>query len=235
MKDNYDGHAGAARREPKATQQDYLSLNRLSKLFRKSVEKYLSEQNATILDIGCGKKPYQPFFFDKSDLYIGVDIGPHELADVLCVGEKIPFRESFFSVNICNQVLEHVEEPSAVVDEISRVLKPGGLLFLSTHGNWPVHECPYDYWRWTSYGLKKLLTDFRILEIHKCGGPAASIIQLIELFIPQRSFGIIAIFLLNKLGDLLDRVAWLNAKLPDLTTHYFIVARKQRNLKDRKN
>jgi len=47
-----------------------------------------------------------------------------------------------------------------------------------------------------------------------------------ELFIPSRSFGVIVIFLLNKLGDLLDRVAWSNAKLLNLATNYFITARK---------
>jgi len=56
---------------------------------------------------------------------------------------------------------------------------------------------------------------------------AASIIQLIELLILSRSFGVIAIFLLNKLGDLLDRVAWLNAKLPNLATNYFIIAKNK--------
>ncbi len=224
MRDNYDGHAGGDRREPKVTQQDYLTLNRLSKLFRRSVEKHLLEQNATILDLGCGKKPYQPFFRDKSDLYIGVDVSPHELVDILCAGEKLPFKESFFSVSLCIQVLEHVDEPKTVVDEIFRVLKPGGLLFLSTHGNWPTHGS--DYWRWTEHGLRKLLTNFHISKIRKCGGPAASIIQLLELFIPKRSLGVIVIVLLNVLGDLLDNITWLNAKLPRLATNYFIVAKK---------
>ena len=58
MRDNYDGHAGISRREPKVTQRDYLTLNRLSKLLKKGVEKYLLEQKATILDLGCGRKPY---------------------------------------------------------------------------------------------------------------------------------------------------------------------------------
>lgn len=230
MRDNYDGHAGVDRREPKVTQQDYLTLNRLSKLLKNGVEKYLLEQNATILDLGCGRKPYQPFFLGRSALYLGVDVAHSESVDILCDGEKLPFRDSCFSASLCLQVLEHIDNPMAVIDEIFRVLKPNGLLFLSTHGNWPVHGSPHDYWRWTSDGLEKLLANFCVHEIHKCGGPATSIIQLMELFIPSRSLGVVIIFLLNKLGDLLDRVAWLNAKLPDLATNYFIVARKLRKL-----
>lgn len=228
MKDNYNGHAGADRRQPKVTQRDYLTLKRLSKLLKKGVEKYLLEQKATILDLGCGRKPYQPFFLDKSSSYIGVDVTHSEFIDILCDCEKLPFIDSCFSGILCLQVLEHTDDPIVVVDEIFRVLKLNGLLFLSTHGNWPIHGAPHDYWRWTPHGLKRLLTDFRIHEIHKCGGPAASLIQLIELFIPSRSFGVIAILLLNKLGDLLDSVAWLNAKLPDFATNYFILARKEK-------
>ena len=231
MRDNYDGHAGVSRREPKVTQRDYLTLNRLSKLLKNGVEKYLLEQKATILDLGCGRKPYQPFFLGRSALYLGVDIAPSESTDILCDCEKLPFRGSYFSACSCLQVLEHTDDPMAVIDEIFRVLKPNGSLFLSTHGNWPVHGSPYDYWRWTEHGLRKLLIDFRVHEIHKCGGSAASIIQLVELFVPSRSLGVAIIFLLNKLGDLLDRVTWLNAKLPDLATNYFIVARKLRKLK----
>ena len=195
------------------------------------MERYLPEQKATILDLGCGKKPYQPFFLDRSALYLGVDASPSESVDVLCSGEKLPFKRSCFSASLCLQVLEHVDDPKTVINEIFRVLRHEGLLFLSTHGNWPIHGSPHDYWRWTEHGLRKLLTDFRVHEIHKCGGSAASIIQLMELFVPSRSLGIVIIFLLNKLGDLLDRVTWLNAKLPDLATNYFIVARKLRKLK----
>lgn len=154
MRDDYNGHAGVNRREPKSNSKDYLTLNRLSKLLKRSVERYLLEQNATILDLGCGKKPYQPFSLDKSDLYIGVDVSPSEFVDILCDGGKLPFKGSCFSASLCLQVLEHVDDPKTTIDEIFRVLKPDGLLLLSTHGNWPVHESPHDYWRWTEHGLK---------------------------------------------------------------------------------
>jgi len=199
------------------------------------VEKYLQERKATVLDLGCGKKPYQPFFLGKSTRYVGVDVAPGEFVDILCKGENLPFKDSCFSASLCLQVLEHTDDPMAVIDEILRVLKPNGLLLLSTHGNWPVHGAPHDYWRWTPYGLKKLLTDFCIHEINTCGSPAASIIQLMELFIPSRSFGVIVIFLLNKLGDLLDRAAWLNAKLPNLATNYFIIAKNKATKRIGKN
>lgn len=213
-------------REPKITRQDYLTLSRLSKLLRKSTKKYILEQNDVVLDLGCGEKPYQPFFVGKNVIYIGVDVIRGEFVDVLCVGEKLPFKDDVFSICICTQVLEHVDEPRIVVDEIFRALKPNGLLFLSTHGVWTIHGAPHDYWRWTEYGLRKILASFHIHEIHTCGGSAVSIIQLLELYIKRRSLGIIAIVFLNKLGDLLDNITWLNAKLPKLATNYLVIARK---------
>jgi SAM-dependent methyltransferase len=227
LRDNYDGYRGANDREPKITSKGYLLLSRLSKLLKRGVEKYLLESNATILDVGCGKKPYQPFLLGKNILYIGIDLDSNSLTDILCDGEKLPFKESCFSACLCIQVLEHVNELRTVLDEMFRVLKSGGLLFLSTPGNWPVHGAPHDYWRWTEHGLKKLLIDFHIHEFYKCGDPAVSIIQLLALFIPRRKGGVIIIAFLNKLGNLLDKIVWFNARLPDLVTSYMIIASKR--------
>jgi hypothetical protein len=59
-----------------------------------------------------------------------------------------------------------------------------------------------------------------------CGGSFTSVIQLLELYIPRRTLGIITIVLLNKLGNLLDNFTWFDKKLPHLATNYFVVAEK---------
>ena len=229
MRDNYGGHAGENTRNPKATQNDYLVLSRLSKLLKSSVDQYIRGQDAAILDVGCGKKPYQPFFLGKSSIYVGTDIRQSGFVDVICSGEKLPFTDNTFSAILSTQVLEHISEPKMMVDESFRVLKQGGLLFLSTHGNWPVHEAPQDYWRWTEYGLRKLLNSNHDCNINACGDSIVSILQLLELYIPSKSLGSIIIFALNKLGDLLDRSEWLNSKFPHLTTNYFVVAKAEKH------
>ena len=73
-----------------------------------------------------------------------------------------------------------MSEPKMMVNEVFRVLKSGGLFFLSTHGNWPVQGAPNDYWRWTEYGLRKLLTDHSDCKINVCGDSIASILQLLD-------------------------------------------------------
>jgi SAM-dependent methyltransferase len=57
------------------------------------------------------------------------------------------------------QVLEHCYNPIKVFNEIERVLKPGGTVFLTTNQWYPLHEKPHDYFRYTRYGLKSLADD----------------------------------------------------------------------------
>jgi len=214
-------------REPRITQQDYLHLSTLSYNLRKNIKKSLAEKRELlILDIGCGVKPYYPFFAHKSPMYIGVDILRNRMADIISDAHSLPFRYSLFDAVICTQVLEHVKSPEQTIDAIHNILKPDGFLFLSTHGIWPIHNS-YDFWRWTDMGLKELLSKFSKVEVYECGGPVATITQLINLFIPlYRSLRPIAYLFFNKLGETLDKVKTIRARSPNLIINYLVVARK---------
>ena len=148
--------------------------------------KTLMPSNITrILDYGCGGSPYRSLFgsctYHRADLAgdfpVDFKYGPDsrlpaELADYDCV--------------LSTQVLEHVLSPTAYLAEAYRVLRPGGHLLLSTHGLFEDHFCPYDYWRWTVYGLRKLVeeTGFKIDRILKLttGPRAAMFLAERELF-----------------------------------------------------
>ena len=60
---------------------------------------------------------------------------------------------------LCNQVLEHCDDPALAVRELRRVTAPRGRVLASTHGVMPYHPSPTDYWRWTHTGLEKLFVD----------------------------------------------------------------------------
>jgi SAM-dependent methyltransferase len=68
---------------------------------------------------------------------------------------------------LCTEVLEHLPEPQKAVDEIFRVLKPGGTLLLTTRFLFPIHDAPHDYFRFTKYGLRYLLRGFEILKLEE--------------------------------------------------------------------
>jgi SAM-dependent methyltransferase len=135
------------------------------------------------LDIGCGSKPYEKCFLSTE--YIGLEIhNTINLAikkvDVFYEGKKIPFENETFDSVVCFQVLEHVFEPEEFLNEIYRILKPGGKLLLTVPFVWDEHEQPYDYARYSSFGLTYLLQKhhFQILEHHKTVQNAGVIVQL---------------------------------------------------------
>ena len=108
-----------------------------------------------VLDVGCGKKPYLPFFQNALE-YVGVDIADSPLVDVQGAVEDLPIDDASYDLVLCIQVLEHVEDPARAVAELHRVVKPGGRVLVSTHGVYVYHPGPVDYWRWTHTGLERL-------------------------------------------------------------------------------
>ena len=127
-----------------------------------------------VLDIGCGSKPYRDLF--DVEYYWGLDItkfdghmNPH--CDISYDGQNLPFCNESLDFIIMNEVLEHVFEPQYLLAEIYRILKPQGMLLITVPFVWDEHEPPYDFGRYTSFGLKYLLkkNDF-IIEYYKKNG-----------------------------------------------------------------
>ncbi len=98
----------------------------------------------------------------------------------------IPYKDSSVDLLISNSVLEHINNYDVVVDEISRVLKPGGYVYLCVPSQCIRHH-EYDYHRWTMPGLLSLLNKFQIVEYGACRGVAYTIIPLIEALIVNRT------------------------------------------------
>jgi len=114
-----------------------------------------------LLDLGCGEKPFLPVYEPYAASVIGIDVAssPHNVqgADLLYDGRHIPFEDGRFDIVFCTEVLEHVPEPSEFLDEIRRVLRPGGVLIMTTPFLVPLHEEPHDYYRYTQHGIRHLL------------------------------------------------------------------------------
>jgi len=140
-----------------------------SKLFReiKKVARYISGQ---ILDVGCGQKPYKSLF--NSTEYVGMDIEASghnhskEQIDVYYDGVYFPFDDNRFDSVLCSQVLEHVTTPKITLSEIHRVLKPQGYALFTVPFLSDEHEQPFDFYRYSSFGMKHLLEvhNFEIIK-----------------------------------------------------------------------
>lgn len=159
---------------------------------RRNLASAISESSSTIhgslLDVGCGTKPYRQLF--KVERYRGLDIDSpitreRGVADDLYDGSQFPYQNETFDSALCNQVLEHVFNPDEFLTEINRVLKPGGKLLLSVPFVWDEHEQPYDYARYTSFGLKALLegNGFKIIKHRKLAADATVLFQLTNAYL----------------------------------------------------
>lgn len=144
-----------------------------------------------LLDVGCGVKPYRRLFCNAGE-YIGLEYDTptnraEKLADYYYEGDTFPFSDSSFDGAICNQVLEHVFNPDNFIKEIARVLKPGGDLLLTVPFVWDEHEQPYDYARYSSFGLQHLLEchEFVILEQRKTNADARVLFQMINAYLQK--------------------------------------------------
>lgn len=141
-----------------------------------------------LLDFGCGRKPYAHLF--KVDEYIGIDMEQtghdhtHSTVDVYYDGRHIPFPNEHFNALFCSEVLEHVFNPDEILPEINRVLKKGAKALVTVPFCWNEHEIPFDYARYSSFGITHLLekNGFRILHLQKSGTFARVNFQLWALY-----------------------------------------------------
>lgn len=138
-------------------------------LFRKSVREFGQMIQGKTLDIGAGLKPFKDYF--NSSEYITLDMAISLQPDVVGSILAIPFPDQSFDSIVCLEVLEHIPDTKKAIAEITRVLKPGGVLLLSAPMHWPLHYEPEDYFRFTKYGLYEILkNDFSITQTEKIGG-----------------------------------------------------------------
>jgi SAM-dependent methyltransferase len=114
----------------------------------------------------------RPFFGDDVEietLDIDPDAGATYVADITRPIDAI--ADGRFDFVVCTEVLEHTLQPFDAVAEIHRVLRPGGLLFLSVPFNFRIHGPLPDCWRFTEHGLRALLADFELLELEALETP----------------------------------------------------------------
>lgn len=126
-------------------------------------------EDALLLDVApqdhAGAAPH----FKKSrieTLDIDPASGARYVAD-LCCRNEIQIPSNRFDFVVCTEVLEHTLQPFDAVREILRVLKPGGLAFVSTPFNFRIHGPLPDCWRFTEHGLRALFRDFTLLELEE--------------------------------------------------------------------
>ena len=192
-----------------------------------------------VLDVGSGAKPYERFFVPYADAYVGVDAAPGR-ADLVGRAEELPVDDASFDVVLCNQLLEHCDDPPRVARELRRVVVPGGVVLASTHGVAPYHPNPNDLWRWTHAGLERLFAaagDWASVTVRPGSGTASCLTMLLAVYVDLAAKRVRAraaarpfVVALNAFGEALDAgSATLREPLPgSLIANYHVRAEATR-------
>ena len=215
------------------TLQFFIIKNKIKKLFDNIFSK-----NDLVLDIGCGSKPY--YHKNIKAKIICADIKKTKKTQVVCDSMAIPLKKSKFDGIVCVNSLYYYDDPFAAINEFFHVLKKNGKLVIVTPFMYPIHDIPNDKFRFTEYGIRKLLKDnFDVKEIKTVGGifniPAVffhSLIKGLPLMAQKNTRKVVSFFtiivfypfyLLAQLFSLLDFLD----KSRRWPTYYFTIATRK--------
>ena len=211
------------------------------KINNMNVQQRLPDMKGVVYDLGCGTRPYETDIMQYADRYVGVDWSNtlHGLkADVVAnLNEPLPIEDSIADTVVSFQVLEHLSEPQIMINEAFRILRPGGRVFLSVPFQWHVHEAPYDFYRYTCYGLEYLfkksgfvdikvepVTGFWTMWFLKLNYQTARIIRGPKLLRAITRIMLVPFWWLDQhIADFLDRI-W--PKSEGETGGYFVTSRR---------
>ena len=158
------------------------SLQRHILHFESEIEVAVSEfarsvpSGARVLDAGAGECQYsehfQPHRYTAVDLGIGDETWSYRQLDAIGDLLALPFAADTFDAVLNVVTLEHVTDPAQVVRELYRCLRPGGRLLLVTPMEWEEHQQPFDFFRYTRFGLQHLAgsAGFVDVRIEPVGG-----------------------------------------------------------------
>lgn len=207
---------------------------------RASAKKFSKFSDGQILDFGCGSMPYEYLFHHCED-YLGLDYEQDEImrparkVDVYYNGVTIPFPNDRFDTVLAFEVFEHIVNLEEIFSEITRILKPDGMLCFTVPFLFPYHETPYDYQRLTSWKWHEILVRFGFNDINIVTKPNdfTSLVQLIQIYILSlinpRNNSVIEL-LLMPINLIFNLVGLLGSKVPQDRTNFplsiEVIARK---------
>jgi SAM-dependent methyltransferase len=174
-------------RQLKWRARDYLVYRALWPALETGVRAALAAQShvarPVVLDVGCGERPYRDLF--ENTRYIGINYGLEGASpDVAADAQALPIAAESVDVVFSTQVIEHLPHPERMLREAWRVLRPNGSLILSGPFYWPLHEEPYDFFRFTKYGFERLVAEAGFGDIrveNDCGAVTQVAVSLIEI------------------------------------------------------
>jgi SAM-dependent methyltransferase len=162
---------------------------------------------------------------------LSIDVDPARNPDLVGDIQDLSILEDC-SVDgvVCIEVLEHVKHPHLALQELHRIMKPGGIFVGSTPFLLGIHDQPHDYFRYTRHGLELLFDKFEQVYLRERNGYfAATAVLLHRRFVVGSPRERAALLLLSPiLITMVSFLSLVDRAIPatDGTTGYFFVYRK---------
>ena len=186
------------------------------------------EKGSLVVDVGSGPERLHSKF-------INLDIYHFPEVDIVGDATAIPIRDGSIDAAVSESLIEHVPDAQKVIDEMIRIVKPGGLIYVSAPFMHPYHASPDDFNRWTISGLKYLCRGAEVIEVGVRSGPWSTLLMFMAYWL-----GVIFSFGSRKLAPFLAHIFMLILgplkyldyffmKIPGsdaVATHLYIIARK---------
>lgn len=146
--------------------------------------RYLDRMRGLIIDLGGERKNQRGLFRPpETDAvmtqWVSVNVTPEAAPNIYGDAHCLPLSSNSVDCVLCCEVLEHIKDPRQCCNEIWRVLKPGGVAFISVPFLFPIHADPDDYQRFTPSGLRVLMGNFVSVNIIPMGGSLGTLGELI--------------------------------------------------------
>lgn len=215
---------------------NFLSCNWLAlKINNDSFLRHLHLIKGHVIDLGCGTSQYKDEILEKADSYLGVDWEncQHNRDNIdlyADLSKRLELDDNSADTVVSFQVLEHLPEPSIFLSECFRILKPDGYLILTVPFMWHVHEPPYDFYRFTRFGLEYLLkkSGFNRIAIEENTGFWQMWVLKLNYHTTRYAKGLLKLFFVpfwfigQSMGQVLDKYV----SHPGETASYTVVAYK---------
>lgn len=195
----------------------------------RSILPFLSSDKPIVINLGSGPKRL-------GEEFINVDVFPFEEVDVVADAHHLPFADSSVDAIAHECLLEHAADPLLAIKEMTRVIKPGGLIYSHTPFLIPYHASPDDFNRWTVSGLKAVFSDFEPIKYGVGSGPWSALLVFLAYFLgvifsfgSKKSAPFLAFVFMLILGPL-KILDYFFARLPGadaVAAHLYFIGRKK--------